>query len=1128
MKTKLGVTQLKCEYCCNPIGVDLPNPRLSWVLESGARGQRQTACRILVSASEDSLARNVGDMWDTGKLPSDRTSIIYSGKPLSSNQMLYWKVQVWDKDKQPSGFSELAHFGTALLDSDDWQAKWIGMGISPEPDPQKGYIDAQPEPNDESIEVDERATLLRREIKLTKSVSRARMYVCGLGFYELYFNGERVGVAVLTPAKTNYRKEVLYDTYDVTSLLRAGETAIGLMLGNGWYNPLKKWWSWRMQWFGAKRAMLQLHIEFDDGTTELVCTDKQWKASPGPVVSSCIYDGEIYDANLEQPGWDEPDFDDSRWENVSILPAPGGKMISQMMEPVKVVETIAPVKLTQPEPGTWVYDFGQNFAGWIRLSVTGPKSSKITLRYAENLAENGLIDVTSNNLAQSTDVYILKGGGREVFEPRFTYHGFRYLEMTGFPGEPDLQTVQGCVVQSACAAAGSFRCSDDRINRIHQCILWSQRGNMIGHPMDCPQRDERLGWLGDAHVTAEEAMHNFHAPLFYRNWLSGIRSNQNSKGDIPYISPRPFTDGEGTPAWSCGYLFIVWYHYLHYGDARILEENYPAMKRYVDYLGAQASDFTLPPDKYGDWASANESGWWHRGEPKSTATGFYFYSASLLSKAAKILDFEEDENRYRVLAGKIRAAYHREFFDEKTRHYESNSQFSSAFPLFLGIVPENEIEVVHQNLIDDILENQKGHLTAGILGTKYMMEYLNRSGRADIAYLLATQTGYPSWLDMLGNRTTLSEHWNQGGSNNHVMFGSIDTWLYRGLAGINPDENSAGYRHAIINPQIPPELEFVEASLKTVNGSIRSNWRMEGGDLKLAVEIPANCSATVHVLAHDPESVTESGKPAGQAESVKFVRMDGKHAIYEIGSGNYKFISNSVKDLIPQPFAATPIINPEDAFIIKPRTATIRMSTETEGAEIRYTLDGSEPDESSQIYEEPLKLEQNAIVCAKAFKSGYHSSFSSETRITFVDPERNGISVKLYTGEWKKLPDFAALTPECETKEWTIGLEQLETPKYNFGLVFSGQIEIPQSGNYRFFTQSNDGSRLLIDGKQVVDNDGEHGTEEASGAITLKAGMHPIELHYFQSGGSTALDALIEGPGISKQSIPAAMLFRTE
>ncbi len=886
------VEKVLCDYTENPLNVDSTHPRFSWILKSGVRGQKQTAFQVLVASNKDNLTKDTGDAWDSGKVDSNQSScVLYDGIPMQSNTTYYWKVRVWDRDGQVSNHSKIAKFHVALLDKDDWQGKWIGSGSPKEPRSERGYFDSQTDSVTKCIEVDERSRLLRKEFTLDKQIKNAWVYVSGLGYYELSINGKRVGDKVLNPSKTNYREQILYDVYDVTDQLRSGQNAVGIHLGNGWFNPLKKWWSWRMQWFGAKRAIFQLNLEFEDGSVKTFISDKSWKTAPGPVVSSSIYDGEVYDANIEKQGWDQPDYDDSAWENVNIVEAPGGKMISQMMEPIRVVEIIKPISLKNPQPGIYVYDMGQNFTGWARLKVKGKKGNKVVLRYAEDLADNGLIDTTSNNKARALDTYILKGKGTELYEPLFTYHGFRYVQVTGFPGEPNPDNLKGCVVHSDVEPSGNFASSSIEINHLHQSIVWSQKSNLTGNPTDCPQRDERLGWLGDAHVTAEEAMHNFHMPLFYKNWLGGIQADQDKEtGDITKISPWPRLE-PGTPAWSSGYLLIIWDYYLYYGDVQIIEKHFDSMKHYVDFLHSQATDYILPKDRYGDWVSVAEG--WDRGKPELVSTSFFYYDAVIVSKVAKVLGLSDDAQYYAKLAERIKASYNKRFFNPETNQYENGSQMSNAFPLFLNIVPENHKDKVLKNLIYDINVKNQGHLNTGIIGTKYMIEALVNNGRSDIVYQLVKQTTYPSWLDMIKNRTTLSERWNLRGSHNHVMFGSIDTWFYKSLAGISIDEAKPGFEKIIIKPFVVKDLSFVNANLNTIRGKVSTRWDYAGGEFRLRVVIPVNSSATVFMPGKDKEGVTENGKLAESSPGVQFIRAENNWVVFRVGAGEYDFESKN-------------------------------------------------------------------------------------------------------------------------------------------------------------------------------------------------------------------------------------------
>lgn len=889
------ITELKCHSSFNPIGIDKKQPYFSWIAESDIRGQNRTAYQIVVAGNKNDINQDKGALWNSGKIISNQMhAIYYEGQPLLSNRTYYWKVRIWDKNGNPTKFSETARFTSSILDTGVWQAKWIGMGVGKDPVNEKGFYDEEMTVDEEgdTIRYHESSLLLRKECSFSKPVKNAILHVCGLGLYELTINGDRIGNKVLNPAKTNYTKVVLYDTYDVTSHFQNKINVIGLILGNGWYNPLQKWWSWRMQWFGEKRAMLQMHITFEDNTSQIITSDESWRIAEGPVLRHCIYDGEIYDANKELPGWDQPGYDDSNWEFAKIVKPPRGELKTQIMPAIQKTEIINPISVTQPNDTIWVVDFGQNFAGWIRIKLEGEKSSHLTIRYAENM-KDGMIDIRSNLRALATDTYIAKGGQQEIYEPRFTYHGFRYVEIGGLSSELSPDNIEGVVVHSAVEPTGHFECSNEQINKIHQATLWSQRSNLMGFPTDCPQREERLGWTGDAHVTAEEAIYNFDMNLFYAKWLNDLKVNQDTSGYIPYIAPRPISLGDSAISWSSGYHLIVWYHYLYYGDKQILADHFPGMKKYVDYLTSLSDNYIAQDDKYGDWVSPLDG--WERGMPVSTSTGYYYYISSILAKSASILGFGQDAQSYQTLAGNIKKAYNKKFYNPAERSYDNGSQFANAFALFLNIVPEDQKKEVLETLVNDII-SREGHLTTGILGTKYMMEILSIENRSDIAWMLATQTDHPSWINMIKNRTTFSERWDQSGSNNHVMFGSIDSWFYQTLAGIRPDDHAPGFKNIIIKPFFPEDLSWVKASVNTARGLISSEWEKSGNSIQLNVKIPVNSTATIYIPAEDQSHILEGSVPAIDAEGITFLRMEDQHVVYTVESGIYNFVSNIYTD----------------------------------------------------------------------------------------------------------------------------------------------------------------------------------------------------------------------------------------
>jgi alpha-L-rhamnosidase len=886
--SSLKAVHLRCEYLENPLGIDTLKPQLGWLLESSGHNQRQSAYQVLVASTPERLAANRGDLWDSGRVTSDESvHVVYAGQPLGSRARCWWKVRVWDATGKPSDWSEPASWEMGLLEPKAWQARWIGSGPITEPRPPQGFFTStnQLTALGTTVEHDGRSTLLRKTFVAPKAIRSARVYVTGLGYYELFCNGQRVGDQVLNPAVSNYRQWVYYDTYDLTAQLRRGTNALGLSLGNGWYNSYPKWWDvYRMPWFGAKRALLQLQVEYVDGSGEVIVSDGSWRISPGPVVAACVYDGETYDATLEQPGWDTPEFNAAAWQPAEVMEAPGGELVAQSMPPIRVVKTLRPVSVTEPKAGVYVFDLGQNFAGWVRLKATGPRGTRLTLRYAEDLSAHGTLDLTSNERALATDVYVMKGGGPEVYEPRFTFHGFRFVEVTGYPGRPTVGDLKGCVVHTDARTAGLFAPSpvcSPVISRIHKATEWAQRSNLMGYPMDCPQRDERLGWFGDAMVSMEEAMYNFELPAFYRLWLDGVRRSQNpTNGDISIISPRPYVPDEPDPTWSSAYLVMNWQYYVHYGDRRFLESQFDAMCRYVDYLGTQATNHILPKYWIGDWGTIVEG--WKEGEPVSVATAFYYYDCTILARAARVLGRPQDAEKYQRLADEIKAAYQQAFYDPQRHQYEQGTLFSNAFPLFLGLPEPADRPAILTNILAT-LERRQGHFEVGVLGAKYLIDALTDQGRADVAFKLATQTGHPSWAHMLEDgRTTLSEFWDLHGSHNHVMMGSIDGWFYRVLAGIQPDPERPGFRHIVIKPFIPEPVDMGGAGTETLRGPIILMWGKQSNTLDLTVRIPVNTTATVQVPAA-PEALVECTPPA------RPVRREAGAAVFQIGSGEWQF-----------------------------------------------------------------------------------------------------------------------------------------------------------------------------------------------------------------------------------------------
>lgn len=736
-----------------------------------------------------------------------------------------------------------------------------------------------------SIEEPKIAPLFRREFHLSGPVRRARAYVTGLGYYELHLNGCKVGDRVLDPPYTVFGKRVLYSVYDVTDMLRVGRNAIGVILGRGWFNR-------------SPRFILQLNIEYDDGSVTSVVSDDRWKRGKSPILENSLYHGETYDARLEQPGWDLPGFDDSSWEEVEACPSPTERLSCEMIQPIRVTETIEPKSVTCPKEGVWVYDFGQNFSGWCRLTVSGPAGTKVRMRHAEVLYSDGTVNQENLRSARATDTYILKGSGVEVYEPRFTYHGFRYVQIEGFPGQPDKKTLLGCVVRTDLRQIGHFECSNALINQIQHNAVWGYKTNWHSIPTDCPQRDERQGWMGDAGVAAEVGLYNFDMPAAFNKFLQDIQDQQGEDGRIPDTVPHVWGSNPGDPMWSAAYPVIVWDMYRHTGDQTLLTRHYDSIRRYVEMLALEAPDGILTRNNYGDWVGVVET-------PKDLiSTGAFYYVTSILKEIARQTGHFKDYRRYRSLCEKIAEAFNSRFFHPESNSYGNGSQFSNAWPLYLGIVPTEHKKSVVANLIKDIMVSHKGHLSVGFLGARYLPDVLCNEGYPDVAYTIVTQEDYPGWGYMIANgATTIWELWvlavgSGMNSHNHPAFGSISAWFYRAVAGIVPRHDRGGFEYFDIKPFLMGDLKEAQASVETVRGIVSSHWKRTGDGIVLEVVIPPNSQAAVWVPTSGlknptvTENMTEVWKNGRFVPGVAGINAGtdaGSWIKFEVGSGRYVF-----------------------------------------------------------------------------------------------------------------------------------------------------------------------------------------------------------------------------------------------
>lgn len=892
----LGVGGLRCEYRENPIGIGVPKPRISWKLTSEARNVLQAAYQIQVAKEDHTFSDLV---WDTGRVSSDRSiQIEYDGGTLESGLRYYYRVRVEDSRGNASDWSETAFWQMGLLNRKEWIADWITSDT------------------EEDVKKSGTCSMLRRSFEIRGKVKKATVYATSLGLYQLQINGRNVTHCLFAPGWTSYKKRIQYQTYDVTHKLAEGRNAIGALLGSGWYKG-NLTWNNTHNFFGDKKALFfQMHILYEDGRQEVLCSDSRWKAASGPLCLSEIYHGESYDARLEKDGWSEGDYDDSQWEGVNLLAHTRDILVAQESVPVKRIEEIAPKSIFTTPRGETVIDFGQNMVGWVRFTVTGVAGSKVVLKHAEVLDKDGNFYTANLRKAQQTVKYRTRGNGVECFEPHFTFQGFRYVKVEEYPGTPSLDHFVGVVIHSDMEKTGSFRCSDPLVNQLQHNILWGQKGNFLDVPTDCPQRDERLGWTGDAQVFIRTACFNMEVVSFFTKWLRDLTADQLDDGSVPFVVPHVLkTSAYSSAAWGDAAVIVPWTLYLCYGDTRILEEQYGSMKAWVEYQRRQGSNEYLwnTGFHFGDWLSLNTKTGNGAGTTDTglIATAFYAYSTQLLFKTAQILGYTEEASRYEELHKKIAENFRKEFVTPNGR-LVSSTQTAYVLALMFDLLEDRDknraIEMLEGYIREKELKEGTGdpeengcYLTTGFVGTPYLCQVLSENGRHDIAFKLLMQKGYPSWLyQVTKGATTIWERWDgikedgsfqkeQMNSFNHYAYGAIGNWLYTKVCGIDVDERQAGYKHIHIRPMPGKELDFAEAELETLYGRIRSGWERKQDTMIVKIEIPPNTTARVVLPGAAMESLREKDALAGMLTDFTGGEQLPQGVALNLGSGSYTF-----------------------------------------------------------------------------------------------------------------------------------------------------------------------------------------------------------------------------------------------
>jgi alpha-L-rhamnosidase len=900
-------SNMKVNYLSNPLGID-SKVYFSWEPCNIDRSVIQTAWQILVSPDEKSLEDNTGTFWDSGKIISGETfQIPYEGKPLKSGTRYYWKVRIWNGYEKVSQYSEINWFETGLFSEKDWKGEWIGDGKLPHEKPEDFYKKIP-------------APVFRKTFDLKKEVASARLYICGLGYHEIYLNGKKSNDLRLEPGWTQFAKTVFYNVHDITDQLNAGENSIGIMLGNGWYNPLPmSMFGFNLRnilTIGQPKLLCQLKIDYKDGSSEMIVSDESWKTAEGPVVRNNIYLGEWYDARLELPGWDTPSFDDSKWGKAVKTTGPAGKLTWQYIPPVRHTRTLVPSRIWSPAKNVCIYDLGQNFGGVIRFSCHAPKGTEIVFRYAEMVQPDQNIEVNTSVAAQikapgrggpgapdiawQEDRYICKGEGAEVFEPRFTFHGFRYVEIKGLPYTPSLGDLQGLAMNSDVRDVSEFSCSNGLFNKIQEITEWSMLSNIFSVESDCPAR-EKYGYGGDMVTVSEAYMNNFDMSTFYQKSLRDFSNDALPSGGLTEVAPnigvneRGIEKGTGPVGWTLAHPFLLYQLYKYYGNIEIVKEQYPVLKRLVDFYNDRTPGFLIL-DCIGDHNSVDL-----RPTPVSAASAWYHH-VKIITELARILGKDEDVKKYEALSENIKKAFIEKFVNIESGVVYTGTEGSQVFALYYDLLPSGVKKKAFNQLSDQILNVNKGHMTTGIFSTKMMLNYLSDQDRNDLSFIMLNQKEYPGYGYMIANgATTLWENWalKIHESLNHPMFGSVSEWFYKSVLGIQQSDISVAYSDIVIKPSVVGDLTWAKGSYHSLRGKISSSWWKFGNDFNLEITIPANTKATVYLpvfensrpdIYEGDSQLVKKGEKIESGQPLKMLQIDGERAVFSVGSGTYHFI----------------------------------------------------------------------------------------------------------------------------------------------------------------------------------------------------------------------------------------------
>lgn len=898
----LVISQIKCSGSENPVGIGL-TPDFSWILTAAHRGQIQTAYQVIVGSDSEIIKNNPGTTWDSGKILSLQSVwIIYQGSMLISGKEYFWRVRVWDEDDKPSHWSKTGRFVTGLFSEEDWRnSKWIGFEDLSD---SLLLVPGVHGNGDNLGEVAKKRTTVpyfRKDFSIDKKITKAYIYVSGLGQYELYINGDKIGDHFLSPGWSDYRKTCFYNTFDITENLKRGSNTVGTIVGNGFYNINRERYRKLVIAYGAPKMILKLIIQFNDGTKEIIVSDESWKTSSSPITFTSIYGGEDYDARLEQKGWNKPGFNDNSWKNAVLVKAPAGMLRPETDYPLKVSEIIDYKKISTKKDSVFIYDFRQNASGIIKIEVAGIKGQEIRFTPGELLGEDSLVtqEATGGPYFFS---YTLKGENEEIWMPRFTYYGFRYVQVNGAvpvlypnPGNrPVIKSIQLLHTRNSSPEAGSFKCSNELFNSIYELIKWSVKSNLASVATDCPHR-EKLGWLEQTHLMGNSIKFIYDIHNLYDKIIDDMMEAQLESGLVPDIAPEyvPFDEGfRDSPEWGSACIILPWDMYQWYGDKDAVRKAYPMMKRYLKYLNEKSDRYILSHG-LGDWYDLGPK---FPGEaqltPKAlTATSIFFYDAKLLGEMARLIGEKDDATYFNNMAEEIRKAFNAKFFNPVTKVYSSGSQTAYSMPLFFGMVDDTFKRDVVKNLIISINNNDKA-LTAGDIGYRYLLQTLEEAGQSQIIFDMNSKTDVPGYGYQLSKgATSLTESWAalKYVSNNHMMLGHLMEWFYSGIGGIRQAPGSASYSKIIIYPEVVGDLRWAETTYKTIHGDITCNWKIEKNNILMNIKIPVNCTAIVSIPQTNPQFIFENEILINQSKLVKIREVTSFRTLCEIPSGEYNF-----------------------------------------------------------------------------------------------------------------------------------------------------------------------------------------------------------------------------------------------